>query len=78
MVEAKILPRLIGGRAGGDITSPDTAKVEIERGLRVRLAPQGITGTSYLEIDYVDPKPIPCCRSTGRPTISTFRARRRR
>jgi len=59
MVEATILPRLIGGRAGGEITSPDTAKVEIDRGLRVRLAPQGITGTSYLEIDYVDPKTNP-------------------
>ena len=23
----------------------------------MRLAPQGITGTSYLEIDYVDPVP---------------------
>jgi len=56
MIEATILPRLIGGRAGGDITRPDTAKGEIDRGLRVRLAPQGITGTSYLEIDYVDPK----------------------
>jgi phospholipid/cholesterol/gamma-HCH transport system substrate-binding protein len=60
MVEATILPRLIGGRAGaGDITSADTAKAEIDKGLRVRLAPQGITGTSYLEIDYVDPKTNP-------------------
>jgi hypothetical protein len=63
MVEATILPRLIGGRAGaGDLTRSDTAKAEIDKGLRVRLAPQGITGTSYLEIDYVDPKtnaPLP-------------------
>ena len=29
----------------------------IEEGLRMRLAPQGITGTSYLEIDYVEPAP---------------------
>src|SRR5215471_669250 len=58
MVEATILPRLLGGRAG-DITSAETAKAEVERGLRVRLAPQGITGTSYLEIDYVDPKTNP-------------------
>src|SRR5262249_4921654 len=28
---------------------------EIERGLRVRLAPQGLTGTAYLEADYLDP-----------------------
>jgi paraquat-inducible protein B len=60
MIEATILPRLIGGRAGaGDITRPEIAKAEIEQGLRVRLAPQGITGTSYLEIDYVDPKTNP-------------------
>ena len=59
MVEATILPRLIGGRSGGDITRPEAAKEEVEKGLRVRLAPQGITGTSYLEIDYVDPKTNP-------------------
>jgi phospholipid/cholesterol/gamma-HCH transport system substrate-binding protein len=58
LVEAQIEPRLLGGRAAaGDITQPDAAKLEVERGLRVRLTPQGITGTSYLEIDYVDPPP---------------------
>ena len=60
MVEATILPRLLGGRTGtGDLTVPGAVKAEIEKGLRVRLAPQGITGTSYLEIDYVDPKTNP-------------------
>ncbi len=59
MIEALLLPRLIGSRAGGDITRPETARMEIEKGLRVRLAPQGITGTNYLEIDYVDPKTNP-------------------
>ena len=59
LVEAQIQPRLLGGRAGaGDLTEPRRARrLEVERGLRVRLAPQGITGTSYLEIDYVDPPP---------------------
>ena len=58
LVEAQIEPRLLGGRAAaGDITNPQNAQMEIDRGLRVRLAPQGITGTSYLEIDYVDPPP---------------------
>ncbi|MFZ5425990.1 MAG: MlaD family protein [Thermodesulfobacteriota bacterium] len=35
---------------------------EVENGLRVRIAPQGITGTGYLEMDYVNPrsqKPLP-------------------
>ncbi len=29
---------------------------EVQKGLRVRVAPQGVTGTSYLEIDYLDPE----------------------
>jgi hypothetical protein len=59
LVEAQIQPRLLGGRAAGagDLSDQKTADLEIERGLRMRLAPQGITGTSYLEIDYVDPPP---------------------
>ena len=58
MVEAQLQPRLVGGRAAaGDLTSPVNAALEVERGLRVRLAPQGITGTNYLEVDYVDPPP---------------------
>lgn len=35
---------------------------EVENGLRVRIAPQGLTGTDYLEMDYVNPrtnKPLP-------------------
>ena len=55
LVEAQIEPRLVGGRAANDITSPESSKLEVERGLRVHLAPQGITGTNYLELDYVDP-----------------------
>ena len=56
MVEATILGRLIGSRAGGEITKAEQVRMEIEKGLRIRLAPQGITGTNYLEIDYVDAK----------------------
>jgi ABC-type transporter Mla subunit MlaD len=59
LVEATILGRLIGSRAGGEITRAEEVRGEIERGLRIRLAPQGITGTNYLEIDYVDPKTNP-------------------
>ncbi|MEO5765800.1 MAG: MlaD family protein, partial [Casimicrobiaceae bacterium] len=54
LVEAQIQPRLVGGRAAGDLTSPESTAAEVEKGLRIRLAPQGITGTSYLEIDYLD------------------------
>ena len=60
LVESQIQPRLVGGRAAaGDLTEPANAKMEVERGLRIRLTPQGITGTSYLELDYVDPPPAP-------------------
>jgi ABC-type transporter Mla subunit MlaD len=58
LVEAQIEPKLLGGRvAAGDLTKPESAALEVDKGLRIRLAPQGITGTSYLEIDYVDPPP---------------------
>ena len=58
LVEAQLQPRLFGGRAAaGDLTDPETGKMEVEKGLRLRLAPQGITGTNYLEMDYIDPPP---------------------
>ncbi|MDQ6618886.1 MAG: MlaD family protein [Pseudomonadota bacterium] len=59
LVEAQVQPRLVGGRAVGDITRPENASLEVDRGLRMRLAPQGITGTNYLEMDYVEPAPPP-------------------
>jgi ABC-type transporter Mla subunit MlaD len=55
LVEAQLEGRLVGAKAASGIASPETTAVEVERGLRVRLAPQGITGTNYLEVDYVDP-----------------------
>src|SRR5437870_2941619 len=55
LVEAQIQPRLVGGRAANDIASAESTAIEVEKGLRIKLAPQGITGTSYLEVDYVDP-----------------------
>ena len=58
LVEAQLQPRLVGGRAAaGDMTSTENAQMEVEKGLRLRLAPQGITGTSYLEMDYIEPPP---------------------
>ena len=55
LVEAQIQPRLVGGKAANDIASAESTAMEVEKGLRIKLAPQGITGTSYLEVDYVDP-----------------------
>ena len=59
LVEAQIEPRLVGGKVANDIASPESTAIEVARGLRVHLAPQGITGTSYLELDYVDTLPAP-------------------
>ena len=61
LVEMQLRPELFGGKA---MQFPSQANLqhEIERGLRVRLTPQGLTGTSYMEIDYFDPtrnKPLP-------------------
>jgi len=58
LVEAQLQPKLLGGRAAtADITGADAITMEVEKGLRVRSAAQGITGTNYLEMDYVEPPP---------------------
>jgi len=83
LVEAEIQPNLLGGRAAaGDLTQPTNAALEVDRGLRVRLAPQGITGTNYLEIDYVEPggnpvlpidwAPIHIYIPSARSTVTAF------
>jgi phospholipid/cholesterol/gamma-HCH transport system substrate-binding protein/paraquat-inducible protein B len=38
-----------------DPNSPEL-KRELDRGFRVRLAPQGLTGVAYLEMDYLEPE----------------------
>lgn len=43
------------GVTGGRDLSEALAK-EVEKGLRIKLSPQGITGLSYLEGDYLDPR----------------------
>ena len=49
------------------MTDVDNARMEVERGLRLRIAPQGITGTNYLEMDYIDPPP-PVLQISWTPT----------
>lgn len=61
LVEMQLRPELFGGKA---MQFPSQANLEheIARGLRVRLTPQGLTGTSYMEIDYFEPNrnhPLP-------------------
>jgi ABC-type transporter Mla subunit MlaD len=58
LVEAQLQSRLVGGRAAaGDWSDIDNVRMEVEKGLRLRLAPNGITGTSFLEMDYIEPPP---------------------
>ncbi|GGP23252.1 MlaD family protein [Silvimonas iriomotensis] len=54
LVEMRFRPDVFGGRAM-QIPSQENLQREIDRGLRVRLTPQGLTGTSYVEIDYYNP-----------------------
>jgi len=59
LVEFVVRPELFGAV---DIGRDDLVRLihgEIERGLRVREVPQGVTGLSFLELDYVDPKRNP-------------------
>lgn len=58
LVESEVDPALIGFAVESD---PERLQQAIERGLRVRIAPVGITGTAYLEIDLVEgaPPPLP-------------------
>jgi paraquat-inducible protein B len=64
LVEAELQPELVG--VGQDGAS-DRLQEGIAAGLRARLAPVGITGTAYLEIDFVDPKANPPLTITWTP-----------
>ena len=48
-----LIPELIGIRRQN--WDEEARQKEIAKGLRIRLASQGLTGTNYLEMDYVDP-----------------------
>lgn len=59
-----------------DVTSPGFV-AEIEKGLRVRLAAQGLTGTAYVEADYLDPArypPLPIDWQPSYPYIPSARS----
>jgi phospholipid/cholesterol/gamma-HCH transport system substrate-binding protein len=47
-------------------------KEEVEQGLRVRLAIQGLTGTAYLEADYVDPERFPPLQIDWQPAYTVI------
>jgi ABC-type transporter Mla subunit MlaD len=57
MVEGIIQPEQVSG--GARAIDPQIIEALVGRGLRVQMAAQGLTGTYYLELDYVDPKRNP-------------------
>jgi len=57
LVRTGISPNLFRGNLAQ--LSDSGLKAEIERGLRLRMAAQGLTGVAYLEADYADPQRNP-------------------
>ena len=64
LVRFDLYPQTFGAAPG---TVQDQLKRGIERGLRVRLAQQGLTGTEYLEADYNSPELYPPLPITWEP-----------
>jgi paraquat-inducible protein B len=61
----------------GDV-DVELMKQYIDQGLRIRVAPQGITGINYLELDFVDPQvnpPLPIDWQPTKPYIPSARAK---
>jgi len=65
VVRASIESHGFRGESGEPQT--DVLRRLVENGLRVRLASQGITGTSYLEVDYLPPDRNPALQVTWVP-----------
>jgi paraquat-inducible protein B len=57
LIRCIVYPEMLGGRGMTDVR-PFLYR-EVQKGLRARLALQGITGTVYLEVDYVNPAQNP-------------------
>ena len=55
LIEMRLASELFGSKKLS-VPLQEVIDAEIAKGLRVKIAPQGLTGTSYLEIDYLDAK----------------------
>lgn len=53
MVEAVLRADRLG--ASGRLPTPEMVQSMVDRGLRVRMTPQGVTGIYFLELDFLDP-----------------------
>lgn len=75
LVEAVLNLSRLGPLGDADV---DLMKQYIDQGLRIRVAPQGITGINYLELDFVDPQlnpPLPIDWKPTNPYIPSARAK---
>jgi phospholipid/cholesterol/gamma-HCH transport system substrate-binding protein len=75
LVEAELNLKRLGPLATADV---DLMQQYIKEGLRIRVAPQGITGINYLELDFVDPQlnpPLPINWRPRYPYIPSARAK---
>jgi paraquat-inducible protein B len=75
LVEAVLNLSRLGPLGDADV---ELMKQYIDQGLRIRVAPQGITGINYLELDFVDPQlnpPLPIDWQPANPYIPSARAK---
>jgi signal transduction histidine kinase len=75
LVEAKLNLERLGPLGEADV---QLMKQYIDQGLRIRVAPQGITGINYLELDFVDPQlnpPLAIDWQPRNPYIPSARAK---
>jgi ABC-type transporter Mla subunit MlaD len=75
LVEAELDLSKLGPLAAADV---GLMHQYIQQGLRIRVAPQGITGVNYLELDFVDPQinpPLPIDWQPRNPYIPSARAK---
>jgi phospholipid/cholesterol/gamma-HCH transport system substrate-binding protein len=75
LVEAVLNLNRLGPLGDVDV---ELMKQYIDQGLRIRVAPQGITGINYLELDFVDPQlnpPLPIDWQPTKPYIPSARAK---
>src|ERR1051325_4190950 len=76
LVRASISPNMFEFPLDDPANPAFTAQVQ--RGLRLRLAPQGLTGTAYLETDYLDPAlnpPLPIDWQPRYPYVPSARSK---
>ena len=65
-IKIAIFPKFFGG-ANDSVSFENHIKKHIDSGLRIRLAPLGLTGNSYLELDFLDPNTNPILPISWQP-----------